>query len=210
VITRTAVQIPIPLDDVGHTGEGKETALLPSDTTRLLLIEYGVSPRKAQQLADKYDVDRVRENITYAQEEYESGKVRKLSAYVIRAIEEDYRPKKTPVDIQKEKEQADAEERRRRQEALEDEKRAWHRYRDTQVRRRFANLPADEQERRREKFVEQLRTKNPILYKRYKKEGFGSRLVDVEFFAGLSGDLLVDPEEVDIAAFRAGRRTEAG
>jgi hypothetical protein len=200
-IERTAVQLQMPLDDLKILEDGEETVLSPKDSLIAELVERGVGRGKTKQLVDTYDEERIRENIAYVEKEQEAGKVKKLSAYLVRAIEEDYRPKKTRVELRKEAEAAEQRKREEESRAKKEEEKEWNQFRAERVREHFAALPPEEQELRRHAFAEDLRHKDVFLYRHYRKEGLGSRLVESKFFQGVRDELLSTPEETDIAAY---------
>ena len=121
----------------------------------------------------------------------------------LRAIEEDYRPKKSAEELREEEEAAKERARQAEREAEEEQQREWNRYRERRVRERFADLSPEQQEARRARFAQQLKRINPVVYKQFKKEGFASRLVEAELFASLREELLSAPEEVSFDAYRA-------
>lgn len=200
-IERTAMQIQMPFDDLEVLEAGEDSALLPKHALTFFLIEKGVARRKAKALVEAYDEERIRENIAHVEKEYEAGKVKNLSAYLIRAIEEDYRPKKTPEELRREERAAKARERQVERNALDEREREWSQYRARRVRERFDALSPDEQEEKRQAFIEKLQRSDAFLYRHYKKEGFGSHLVEVQFFAGLRDELLTDPDETSFDAY---------
>jgi hypothetical protein len=204
-VERTAVQVTMPLEDLAVQNERDVEAILPNNGLVALLIERGVGKRKAVHLVDRYDEGRIRENIEYAEKEYHAGKVKNLSAYLIRAIEEDYRPKKTTEELRQEEEAAKERARQAEREALEEEQREWERYRERRVRERFAQLSVEDQETRRAQFAARLKTTNPLIYKQFKKDGFNSRLVLTEFFADMRDEFLTAPEERSFDAYRTRR-----
>ena len=106
-----------------------------------LLTDHGVSKRKAKTLATKFDADHITSNLNYVLEQKEAGKdIKGLGGYIVKAIEEDYRPKKTPAEIKKEEEnkkraaearkkKAEAAAVQAREEYVKERKIAWDRYR---------------------------------------------------------------------------------
>ena len=207
LIERTAVQVQIPLDGLAVLEEEVAGALLPSDSLLKKLIDKGIAKRRAQALIDTYEEARVRENIAYVEKEHEAGKVKNLSAYLIRAIEEDYRPQKTPEELRKEEAEASEQAQKAELQALEDLTREWHRYREHCIRKRFAELTPVEQEERRASFVERLKQENKVVYGVFKKDGFGSKFVEAQFFTDLREELLTAPEEVSFDAYRVSAST---
>ena len=209
MIERTAVQVRLPLDDLTTLEEDETSALLPQNQLLLRLIEKGIATRKAKGLIEKYDAERIQENITYAEQEHEAGKVKNVAAFLVRAIEEDYRPKMTPEALRKEEESAKERARRAEQQLIEELTHEWKRYRERRVRERFAALDAEEQDARRERFVERIRRENKILYRHFKQNGFNSHLVEAQFFAELQEELLAEADEIDLAAYRRRHSTPA-
>ncbi|MFO7641914.1 MAG: hypothetical protein R6X17_11825 [Candidatus Competibacteraceae bacterium] len=65
--------------------------------------------------------------------------------------------------------------------------------------------PVEQQTARRQAFVEKLQGTNPVLHERYRKMGFASSMVEGQFFAELSEDLLVDPTETHFSAYLENR-----
>ncbi len=197
-IERSSVQISMSFDDL-DVGQGKEPGvtdtLFPNDHIAQALIDMGVSKRKALKLADLYDEERILGNITYVEQEYQAGKVKNLTAYLVRAIEEDYRPKKSTEEHRKEKEATKVREEKWKQKEIETLKHEWHEYRARRVRERFKSFSEEEQKRLRQVFVQELERGGSFLLGRYKREGFDNHLVSMQFFATLSDTLLVDPDE---------------
>ena len=66
----------MPFDDIESIEAGDETALLPEDLLTLALIEMGVAKRKAKEIVEAYDNERIRENLAYVEKEHEAGKVK--------------------------------------------------------------------------------------------------------------------------------------
>lgn len=202
-VKRTAIQIPMPPDAMMIGGETEDTHQTPrlQDVLVLALVGKGVAESKARVLVETYDEARIRENLTHVEREHESGKVKNISAYLIRAIEEDYRFNKERSEPQREP-VADARAPEARHEALEQLTKDWHRYRERRVRERFQTLAPQEQESHRAAFVERLRDTNPVIHRQYKKDGFASRMVEAQFFADLREQLLTSPEELSFDAYR--------
>ncbi len=208
-IERTSTQVQLPLDDLMGVEDKSEPPLLPEDALHQELIERGVTARKAAEMTRTFDEARIRENIAYAEKEHAAGKVKNLSAYIIRAIEEDYRPKKSLTEQRQEEEKELQQAKMKRDQELEELSIVWHRHRERRVRERFAELPEEVQQSRREVFAASLKRDNPLLYGYFKKSGFRSRLVDAQFFAELREELLSDPDEVSFEAYRATHSTSA-
>jgi hypothetical protein len=200
-IERKAMQLSLAdLMPVDVSDESADEVLGLPDPLVAALVEKGVGKRKAKTLADTYDAERIRENIAHVEREHKAGKVKVLSAYLVRAIEEDYRPKPPPEAVRLDAETTERQAKDRANEALADD---WSRFRERRVRERFAALAPAEQEAHRAAFAERLRGANAVLYRQFKKDGFASRLVDAQFFSELRETLLTSPEETSVEAYRA-------
>lgn len=208
-IERTARRMLTPLDDLKAFEAIEEIAFLPNDTLTLALVEKGVERRKAKALVATYDEARIRDNMAYVEQECAAGKVKNCSAYLIRAIEADYRPKKSPTERRREKAATQQQERQAAQQAVEALEHEWKQYRAQRVRERFHGLPAAEQESMRQAFITTLQQTDVLLYRRYQQKGFNSHLVEAQFFATISDALLVDPDEISLAAYRVRRDNDA-
>ncbi len=200
-IERKAVQLALTdLAAVETSDEPLNQLELMKDPLEQMLLTRGVGKRKAKALVETYDETRIRENIAHVEREYQAGKVKVLSAYLIRAIEEDYRPKAETVALPERSETTAREAAEKAREGLLAD---WNRYRERRVRERFAVLSTAEQEAHRSAFVERLDHTSSILNKQFKKDGFASRMVDAQFFSELRELLLESPEELDLEAYRA-------
>lgn len=180
---------------------GPDEASHPPSPWVVALVDQGVTRSKAEALVATYDEARIRDNLAHAQQEYRAGRVKNLSAFLIRAIEEDYRPKPTPEAQRREAEATQSRARQVKQKALEAQQREWSDYRAHCTRARFADLPEEQQAAKRQAFVDKLQRENPLLYERYRKMGFASSLVERQFFAELSVELLTDPTETSLNAY---------
>lgn len=200
-IERKAVQLALTdLVTVETSDDPLNQLELMNDPLEQMLVTRGVGKRKAKALVETYDETRIRENIVHVEREYQAGKVKVLSAYLIRAIEEDYRPKVKSAALP---ERSEMSEREAAEKAREEFLTDWNRYRERRVRERFAALSSAEQEAHRSAFVERLDHTSSILNKQFKKDGFASRMVDAQFFSELRERLLESPEELDLDAYRA-------
>ena len=208
-VERTAFQFKMPLDDLQALEETEQTPLLPEDSCVRTLVEHGVTTSKAKELVATYDEARIRENLAYAESEYTTGKVKNLPAFLVRAIEEDYRPKKTLEERRKEEEAARERGQQAERQAMEAITSEWNQYRAHRTRERFAALTEEEQASRRKAFIERLQRTDTFLYGHYRRAGFKSNLVETQFFADLRDELLTDPSEISLEAYRERRGQSA-
>ena len=135
-IERKALQLVLTdLVGVDVAVENEEEVFLADDSLVLVLVSKGIGKRKAKALVATYDEARIRDNIAHAEREHQAGKVKMLSAYLVRAIEEDYRP---PQPVTAAAPEATA--RNAAVQALETLTADWNRFRERRVRERFAEL----------------------------------------------------------------------
>lgn len=165
-----------------------------------LLMDEGVEPGVATDLVQRYGLERVQGNLEYMRQEIAAGKkIRNRAAYLVRAVEKDYRPKKSPRELREEKgarKRHAKKEARRQQEQVRCE---WEAFRAKRVREVFTELPAREQEDRRQAFLEKLKG---LAWEMYRKDGWESRVVQTAFFTDdRQQALLSRPEEVSFEAF---------
>lgn len=201
-VERAGLQFEMPLDDLRLLEAGDVSP--EKDALALLLIERGMGTRKAHELVRSYDEERIRENLAYVEKEAASGRVKSVSAYLVRAIEEDYRKAIPPETRRKDNELRQRHDRNEDLRAREAQRRAFEQYRLERVRARFEALPEAEREARRQAFGAELERSRSILVRHYKKEGFGSRLVEAEFLSRLADDLLTEPAEREFEEFAKG------
>jgi len=176
----------------GHSAPEEVT-----DPLLTLLIAQGVGLRKAKALIAAHDEERIRGNLAHAMAEHKAGKVKNLAAYLVRAIEEDYRPMPQPP-----RQPAGPSPRLAARQAREQLTADWERFRGQRIRERFAALSEAEQEAHRMAFVERLQHGRSILLKSYHRDGFKNRMVEAQFFSELSETLLQEPEELNFEAFQ--------
>ena len=206
-IKRRALQLTLTdLQGVATPDNGDDIQHL-QDPLEQRLISKGVGKRKAKALVETYDEERIRENIAHGEREYQAGKVKVLSAYLIRAIEEDYRPRSMTANSETGTVSiSESQAARLLLEALTTE---WERFRERRVREHFAALPSAEQEAHRLVFAERLKQEQSILYRQFKKNGFASRIVESQFFSDLREVLLANPDEIDFEIYRQQHQRDA-
>lgn len=173
-----------------------------------LLEEHGIEREQAMKLIATHTEDRIRENVQYVADEIATGKaIKNRAAYLVRAIERDFRPKAASVQAnrqtEKEQQQACVELRRKMRPD-------WEQYREEQAVRYFLELPEPEQGRHREAFVEHL---SGALSAQYRLQGWENPVVVKAFHESyLTRKLLKKPEEKDLDAYcawKAGQKRQA-
>ena len=218
IVEKTAFQIQMTFDDIKVMElEQKDAEASVKSELTLRLIEKGVSSRKAETLVKNYDAERIVANLELVTKEQKSGKIKNAAAYLVRAIEEDYRPKKNPEEIRKEQEQKalrKAEKAKQHQIALEKE---WEEYRDKRLHEAFEAMPDTWKAAQQKKFIEKIEQeakedRGAVIYERYRASKFESAIVMANFLASLRDQLLNRPEEQSFKSyleFRENDRTAA-
>lgn len=174
------------------------------------LTERGIGLRKARQLVNTYTSEQIAANLELVDEELHRGRaINNVSAYLVKAIEENYRPKPSTEQPSP----AEKSGRRRQVEAVELPQEAllkeWGRFCSRRLKENFAAMPADWQEEKRRQFhtvlQDEAQSGNSLVYQRYHRDGFNSALVESCFFNGLKTELLTRPEELSLEAYLAWR-----
>ena len=82
----------------------KETDCLDNkkDLTDRLHEYYCLSPAQARDIIERFDEERILANLTYVEEKQKQGTIKNIGAYTLKAIEEDYRIKKSRFELDKE------------------------------------------------------------------------------------------------------------
>jgi len=209
-------QLSIDFDAVEGEDEKAEKLLIEYDEGEPDLLEllkfHGITEKKAKELVESFDRERIQGNIDYLLEQQRQGKaIANTQAYLVKAIEEDFRPKKSPKEALEEKQKqqkasaaAKAKQAKAQKEQQESE---WKRFCEQRLKDNFAGKPEDWQEEKRQNFIVKIKATNPILYNSYKKDAFNSPMVQAVFYSELRDELLTAPEETSLAHYLNGRGT---
>ena len=175
------------------------------------LIKYGISRAYALKTVQEFSIDRIEGNILIVDQARESGKVKNLPAYLMKAIKEDYRPQEAQIEkeAREVREQGDkqrriAAEQKKAQKDLEQE---WVAYIERTIRDKYYALPGKHQAKLLDEFASSDRM-NSIIRKPFQKEGLKSPMVQAVFFTGLKEYLLTEPQETDLHAYAQWKETQ--
>jgi hypothetical protein len=160
-------------------------------------MERGVSESRARALVGQYDPQRVLDNLTYADEQFLAGKVKSRAAYVVKAIEADYRPAALPPPEKRRTPPS----RSREHSELASLKERFRAFRQARVREVFGALSDVEQATLRDRFEREAPDLYPGIVARLRKQGFDSRMVQSHFYRYAADVLLAAPEEVSFEAY---------
>lgn len=146
------------------------------------VVNFGVSEKVAQKLVQEFDADRIIGNIEYTEKRFSEGKVTEdgLAGFLVRAIEEDYKPKESPL-VKKAKEKKQADEAKKAAAALEkaktDERRgAEMKAENAKAQQYLDGLDEHSKVDLLESFSHELSKSNPLVYKQYKSSGLRSTM----------------------------------
>ena len=68
------------------------------------LLEIGISPKTAKGFINKYPIEHIRNNIYYTNKEFENGKVKNITSYLVKAIKDNYYKQSNLFDFNKSEE----------------------------------------------------------------------------------------------------------
>lgn len=143
------------------------------------LLSFGLTEKQAQKMVNAYDEDYIVENLEIVEKYCRAGRVAKVPAYTMTALKEDYRPKKTFLD--EEKEAADQKaiakrEKERRQEAFEKLKTELE---ASRLESALNELSDEDRNTLEKEFLESMRGKahGTMVLKYHKEKGLGSIIV---------------------------------
>jgi len=165
-----------------------------------ILIYKGISKHKAKFLFKKYDYDRIRGNIYEMEKVIAGGKIIKnIPAYLVRAIEDDYRQnlsqeqQQSQDEMQKIKDaQQTAKNHQQAQKMLQQD---FSEFKTS----RFWKYFNQREDQLKSEMEESL--KGSIFLSIYKKDGLKSPSVRAHVFNTFSDRLLIKPEETNLQAF---------
>lgn len=178
-----------------------------TDQLKNILQHHGISQNIALKLSAKYSPERIRGNIQHLENEIECGKeIKNRAAWLRRAIEEDWQPKKSTAEVANEKqrkkiasERIKKEQDKLKQEALE---KAFSDFRYECTKAKFFEKSKSFQTRRRKAFLEKMQEeRNETLLRFYNRDGWKSPILDGIFFSELMSELLTEKHEISIVDF---------
>jgi hypothetical protein len=138
------------------------------------LLDFGVSKTAAVDLMVDYNAERITENLDYVEAELTAGKsIKKVGAYALKAIQDDYRPKKTVLEQEREAATARNKRRGELEAQLAALEAAFQQEKSRQVREAFEAL-SDEARQALIRTFEARFQDNGFLLKEYRKKGLSS------------------------------------
>lgn len=161
-----------------------KTESLPSkekqSKIRESLSKFGVKEEKIKHLLDHHDEQYLRANIKIVEEKVKTGKIRNVTAYLLKAFADDFRPLETEYDrnlkarviannkITKEKAKKDKE-----QQQLKNE---FYNNRKLKLEELLNTFPKTKLEEEKNEFITEF-TSSEVMMKLYKSKGFDNPIV---------------------------------
>jgi plasmid replication initiation protein len=173
-----------------------------------LINEFGVSNGKAIEILKTKDEFYIYEVLDVVRNQIEDGKVRKIPAFTVRALEKDYRAKKSKYELDKEQKEKQKIKVKENQELIENLKREFNVRCREKTERAFEGLSENEKDRLVKKFENEIiSTSNDFIKRSYKRNGIQSAGVK-PFFRGFLAEELLEKEDWDFELFSAKRGYE--
>ena len=184
---------------------GAESEVIGDGSLKQQLVDQGVAEKQAAHLCEEYDAGRIAEKLTYLEDQISAGKkIVNAGAWLRCAIEEDYRPKESVAARSKERAndraQAIHKAAKQAREALEKE---WSQFREQKVREKYAQKSKAWQQKQITAFEKSGKLRSHVFRKRYAAAGLENPIIAALFYTGLYAQLLTEPHETDIDAYKA-------
>ena len=196
-------QLPLELENPTAVQRVAEPRRPP--TLVALLIDEGIGKRTVAKLVKTFDEVRIRENLDHVHQLVADGRdIKNRPAYLVKAIEEDYRPRKSPADVRSERAaKSKAEERRRWEETKaikENLKEAYDNFRQLRVSELFGKLPEAQKQTKRDRFIKEQVEAHALFGRQYQRKGW-TKAIESMFRGSLYDELLTKPEETEFTVF---------
>lgn len=143
------------------------------------LISFGLTNKQAQKIIVNYDESYITENLEAVERNCRAGKVAKVPAYTMTALKEDYRPKKTFLDDEKEAKSTEVKAAREKERRLEIFNKTKTELETQRLETALGKLSAQERNKLEKDFLESIRAKEKksIVLEYYNEKGFNSIVV---------------------------------
>jgi len=143
-----------------------------SDTSKILMNEFGLSMESIQELIVQYGHDYVHEKIVLikSSDNFKSGKIRALAPYFIDALKRDYQKGRSSKAVVSESNKASYDNEKAEKKAHDQQQKQYSQYVSTQIQRYLSSLAENESDHFNKEFEREM-SNNPLMYKWYKKHG---------------------------------------
>lgn len=177
----TSINLPA-IDELANQFDENNNEVL-----KKLTSIYGLTRKAAKDLREKYEDDYIIEKMKLIEDgaPFQSGTINNLSAYIIHALQEDYKAPKSSAEILKQKraEQDEIEKQKR----LEEKRKAGHdaaynKYRSKFIDKLLSNISLNEKENLEKDFLNYLdRTNDFLIRHMYEEDGLNNPVVNSIF-----------------------------
>jgi hypothetical protein len=182
-----------------------ETEVIPEHPLRECLLDFGLTRKQVDQLLISFEGQYIKEILSLVERDFLAGRVEKLPAYTFAAIKEDYRPRKTPYERQRETQnELRLAQRRRFEEITCTIERLRVEYEREMLNHALQHLLSAERTALEQDFVQE-RGRDAIIGRFYRKAGFGHPVVKGAFLAFAKQRLIPADAKAGLYAFASAR-----
>lgn len=180
-------------------GDGEE--IDNQELFKRLTIEFGISTGKSIEILKTKDEFYITEVLEFVKDRIDKGKVKDIPAFTVKALEKDYRAKKSRFLLEKDKTRQKILDETHNRILLDKLKTEYEKYSKTMVDEVVNNLTDSEKEKLIQDFEEKVIDKrSPFLKRRYQKSGIESAGVQ-SFFQSYVAEQFLPKETYDFVTY---------
>ena len=174
-------QVPLPLP---------EFEIDNPELFQVLINQFGISKNKAIEILQTHDEFYIQEVLIAVKEHIEKGKIKNIPAFTIKAIEEDYRKKKTSFEIEKEEKKKQRQKEQEDQKIIEDLKTAFEKEKNKKFEKALKKVTAEQEKAYIQQFEKEVIDQNQFLKGQYEEKGLESVIIKSSYHYFLEGKIL--------------------
>ena len=177
---------------------GQEQAPLPlpefeienQELFQVLIGDFGIYKNKAIDILKAYDEFYIQEVLTAVQDQIKTGKVKNIPAFTVKAIEEDYRKKKTSFEVEKEEKQRQKQKEKEDQGIIEELKTAFEEEKNKKFKKALKGITAEQDESFKKQFEKEVLDQNKFLKEQYGQKGMEGTFIKTSYLFFLQEKIL--------------------
>ena len=177
---------------------GQEQAPLPlpefeidnQELFQVLIADFGIYKNKAIEILKAYDEFYIQEVLTAVQDQIKTGKVKNIPAFTVKAIEEDYRKKKTSFEVEKEEKQRQKQKEKEDQGIIEELKTAFEEEKNKKFKKALKGITAEQDESFKKQFEKEVLDQNKFLKEQYGQKGMEGTFIKTSYLFFLQEKIL--------------------
>ena len=150
------------------------------DTIRQKLISLGVKPKKIEYLLNHHDEQYLQANITIVEEQAKKGNIKDITAYLLKAFSDDFRPIETEHDrLTKQKtieKEAENKEKEKKKAALKELKQEYYTEKKEKITQVLQDLSDNELQNQKQAFIDSMMV-NDTMRNLYTSKGFDNQII---------------------------------